>query len=127
MKVRHIVLLMALIALPVAAGGDRAQKADFPSSSTVSPAFAAGQVLILDPSSPDRNPLQSAEIQAELGDALSTSSDGLVIEKSKVPGGGIMVNLQGRFQNAIVLTVDDEGNTSAPCIGELPKTDTEVK
>jgi hypothetical protein len=52
-----------------------------------------------------------------LGDAVSQSSEGLVQEKIQAPGGGYMVNLQGRFQNAMTMNVDGNGNTiSAPCV-----------
>ena len=126
MKPRHTALLIALIALPVTAGGDRSQTTlDHPSQP--GPAFSAGQILVLDPAGPRGGMPQAAEIEAVLGDALSTSTEGLVIEKSKVPGGGEMVNLQGRFQNAMIITVDDDGNISAPCVGEVPKTGGEVK
>jgi hypothetical protein len=40
----------------------------------------------------------------------------LVVEKSRVPGGGIMMNLQGRFQNAMTVSVDAKGNTSSLCV-----------
>ena len=42
-------------------------------------------------------------------DALSTSSEGLVETPSPVPGGGSMVDLQGRFRSPLTATQDAEG------------------
>jgi hypothetical protein len=119
MKPRHTILLVAILALPVAAGGDRIQSEPTPAAG---PAFSQGQVLSLDASgkiSP-RAP-QTSDLRDGLGAALSTSSEGLVEEKSPVSGGGVMVDLQGRFQNAMTLEQDANGNiTSAPCIAGTP-------
>ncbi len=115
MKPRHTFLLVAILALPVAAGGDRIQSASSPAQGL---AFSQGQVLMLDangkisPGSP-----QMSDLREGLGAALSTSFEGLVEEKSPVAGGGVMVNLQGRFQNALTIEQDADGNvTGAPCI-----------
>ena len=45
----------------------------------------------------------------QLSNALSTSHQGLVEEVSPIPGGGIKLDLQGRFQNPLMVTIDDEG------------------
>jgi hypothetical protein len=133
MKPRHSALLIALLALPVV-GGDRPQNAPVASSTAgdpvSTPAFAAGQILNLDPSGKINYAQQASDIQTVLGDAASTSSEGLVMEKSKVPGGGVMVNLQGRFQNAMTMSIDANGTVSAPCVpaAEAPaKTTGKVK
>jgi hypothetical protein len=52
--------------------------------------------------------------------ALSTSAEGLVETPSPVPGGGVMVELDGRFQNAMMATVDGGGEMTAPCVSGLP-------
>jgi hypothetical protein len=119
MKLRHPLLLFALLALPVVAGGDRLQDAPAAPTSMQTekmPAFAAGQILILDSKGKFDYAAQASDIQTVLGDAVSQSSEGLVQEKSPVPGGGVMVNLQGRFQNAMTMTIDANGNVSAPCV-----------
>jgi hypothetical protein len=133
MKPRHSALLIALLALPVV-GGDRLQSAPVASSTAgdaaSTPAFAAGQILNLDPSGKINYAQQASDIQTVLGDAASTSSEGLVMEKSKVPGGGVMVNLQGRFQNAMTMSIDANGTVSAPCVpavDEPAKTTGKVK
>jgi hypothetical protein len=48
-------------------------------------------------------------------DALSRSDHGLVEEASPVPGGGVMVNLQGRFQNTFTATTDADGKLAIEC------------
>ncbi|HKW13107.1 MAG TPA: hypothetical protein VJS69_01335 [Candidatus Krumholzibacteria bacterium] len=122
MKPRHSVLFLALLALPVVAGGDRLQNGPAAPTPTrandgQTPAFAAGQILILDSKGKFDYAAQASDVQTVLGDAVSQSSEGLVQEKIKVPGGGYMVNLQGRFQNAMTMTVDANGNVvSAPCV-----------
>jgi hypothetical protein len=52
--------------------------------------------------------------------SLSTSSEGLREVPSPVPGGGTMVDLQGRFRNVSVATVDENGDLEAPCVSGLP-------
>ena len=43
--------------------------------------------------------------------AYSTSHEGLVETPSPVPGGGVMVDLQGRFRNPMTLMLDADGRT----------------
>jgi hypothetical protein len=119
MKPRHPALLLALLALPVVAGGDRRCSGPVTPSAVQqdahAPAFAAGQILILDSKGKYDYAAQASDIQTVLGDAVSQSSEGLVEEKA--PHGGYMVNLQGRFQNAMTMNIDANGNTvSAPCV-----------
>lgn len=120
MKPRDPVLLIALLALPVISGGDRvAIPPVAPSAAHKNapmPAFAAGQILNLDPSGKFTSAQHASDVQTILGEAASQSQEGLVEEKSPVAGGGIMVNLQGRFQNAMTMSIDANGNTSAPCV-----------
>ena len=117
MKPRHLVLPCALLALTVVVGGDRLPSAPGRVDNAATPAFAAGQILVLDSKGKIDYAAQASDIQTVLGDAVSQSSEGLVQEKIQAPGGGYMVNLQGRFQNAMTMTVDAKGNTiSAPCV-----------
>lgn len=61
------------------------------------------------------------ELTEELQNSLSTSSEGLVEIPSPVPGGGTMVRLNGRFQDAMVATTADAGgNISATCLSNVP-------
>jgi hypothetical protein len=45
-------------------------------------------------------------------EALSTSSEGLVETLSPAPGGGVMVDLQGRFRSPLIATRDAEGKVT---------------
>ena len=56
-------------------------------------------------------PEQSAELQ----NSLSTSSEGLVEVQSPVAGGGIILDLKGRFQDAMVGTIEADGKVTAEC------------
>ncbi len=116
MKFKHPALLFTLLVLPVVAGGDRLHKGPAAPDPAIMPAFAAGQILNLDPSGKFTPAQHASDVQLLLGDAASQSSEGLVEEKSPVKGGGYMVNLQGRFQNAMSMTIDENGNTTAPCL-----------
>ncbi len=61
------------------------------------------------------NQAPPTELSRGLENALSTSSEGLVEVRSPVPGGGVMVHLEGRFQNTITATADTQGNLSTSC------------
>ena len=70
---------------------------------------ATGQLLPL----PDTGSLPALAIPPE--SALSTSAEGLEEMPSPVPGGGVMVRLEGRFQNHITATTDGNGALSTVC------------
>jgi len=82
------------------------------------PAGSAGQVLSLDSvtGKPRAAQATSGNLAGMLGDAVSTSSEGLVEAKNPVAAGGYKMDLQGRFQNAVTATVDANGNLTAPCV-----------
>jgi hypothetical protein len=48
------------------------------------------------------------ELSPELENAMSTSSEGLVEEKSPLPGGGDYIELKGRFQSPLIGTQDKD-------------------
>ena len=58
------------------------------------------------------------EFPAEWQNALSTSAEGLVEVPSPVEGGGVMVDLRGRFRSAMVAVTDEDGNVTAPCVSD---------
>ena len=78
------------------------------------PSGASGIVIYIDPRTgairkepaPGTVPLQ---LSAEIQNALSTSHQGLVAVPSSVPGGGMIINLQGRFQSPLLATIDADG------------------
>jgi len=61
---------------------------------------------IVDEPAPGTVPLP---LTPQLRNALSTSHQGLVEEVSPVPGGGVKLDLQGRFHNPLAVTIDGEG------------------
>jgi hypothetical protein len=115
MKPRHTALIVALLGLAVA-GGDRAQSVPGTSHDAHGPAFAAGQILNLDPAGKFSPAQHASDVGTILGAAASQSSAGLVEMPSPVSGGGVMVNLEGRFQQAMTMTIDADGKVSAPCV-----------
>jgi hypothetical protein len=116
MKFKHPALLFALLALPVVAGGDRLHQGPAAPDPARMPAFAAGQILNLDPAGKFTPAQHASDVQLLMGEAASQSQEGLVEESSPVKGGGVMVNLQGRFQNAMTMSIDANGQASAPCV-----------
>jgi hypothetical protein len=73
---------------------------------------ASGMKIYRDPVTGELgDPPAEAPDQVSLppNDALSTSSEGLVETPSPVPGGGSMVDLQGRFRSPLIATQDAEG------------------
>ncbi len=62
------------------------------------------------------------ELSPELENAMSTSSEGLVEEKSPLPGGGDYIELKGRFQSPLIGTQDKDKkiNFIHPIHGSTP-------
>lgn len=55
------------------------------------------------------------------GGVNSTSDEGLVEVPSTAPGGGMMVDLEGRFQNTAVATVCDSDSVHIECVPDSCK------
>lgn len=55
------------------------------------------------------------EIPASLSQSWSTSDEGLVEKPNPSGGKGTYVNLQGRFENGSIATIDANGTLNAPC------------
>jgi hypothetical protein len=88
-------------------------------------AVTGGMTIYIDPQTgtilrqpaPGSVPLQ---IGPELRNALSTSHQGLFETPSAAPDGGVKVDLQGRFQSPLIVTIDGEGTTRIQHLGETP-------
>lgn len=121
MKPRNLLLLVASTAMLLTAGDEwprHAGAADTAPASNAKWVSSSNQVLRLDPDTRRVTTLSAptaGDLRTALGDAVSTSDQGLVEERSPVPGGGVMVNLQGRFQNAETATIDASGKLHAEC------------
>jgi hypothetical protein len=63
-----------------------------------------------------------AQVSLPPDDTLSTSSEGLVETPSPVPGGGVMVDLQGRFRSPLIATQDAEGKITIQHLPSGPST-----
>jgi hypothetical protein len=84
---------------------------------------AAGMKIHIDPKTgtfskepaPGTVPLQ---LSPQEMNALSTSHQGLVEVPSPVPGGGMMLNVQGRFQNPVAATIGPDGKVRLHHLGQ---------
>lgn len=63
---------------------------------------------------------EALKITPEMQNATSTSSEGLVEEISPVPGGGVMIDLKGRFQSPLIITQDPAGKQKTRHLNDLP-------
>ena len=97
------------------AGGDGAGE-------VVSPALApsalpsSGMIVQIDPNTGGAVDLLpgTANTLAQ-AQSFNTSTEGLVEVPSAVPGGGYMVDLQGRFQHSLTVTIDANGAHFSSC------------
>jgi hypothetical protein len=82
------------------------------------PVAAAGLVAYIDPVTGGHtsNPTdeQRAAMAAALANTLSRSQEGLV--EVVLPDGSVMVDLQGRFQNAVVVRRGPDGTLTYGCV-----------
>jgi hypothetical protein len=87
----------------------------------------AGMIVYIDPSTgavlsapaPGAQPLRLTPAERN---ALSTSHAGLVQVPSSVPGGGVKLDLQGRFQSPFIAVVGADGTATVRHLEELPWT-----
>lgn len=88
------------------------------------PAGSSGMKVYRDPetgefldSPPERLP---AEIKRAEEQAISTSHEGLEQRKVDKPGGGVMMDLKGRFRHYQTATKDADGNITIRCTPNEP-------
>lgn len=89
------------------------------------PGAASGMRVYVDPQTggflkepaPGHVPL---ELSPRLQDALSTSHEGLVETPSPVPGGGVKLDLKGRFQSPAFGTIGADGKVRIQHLHEMP-------
>jgi hypothetical protein len=95
---------------------------DSPSAST--PAGATGMKIYIDPQTGQLMTEPAGTVPLQLSpdeeNALSTSHQGLVETVNPVPGGGVIVDLQGRFRNPIFATVDGNGKVTIQHLDRRP-------
>lgn len=109
---------------PAAAEAESTRSTDgasSPPSQVISPG-GAGQVVYVDPVTgeilphpPEGTLGRVIELHRRAQEMLSHSEAGLV--QKPAPGGGVMVDLQGRFQVLTVATMTDDGAVRTHCLG----------
>ena len=83
-------------------------------AAAVQPQNSAGMVAHKDPVTGRFVPEASAaQPSKETANALSMSQEGLV--EVPAPGGGFMVDLRGRFQQAMTATANPDGSVTVEC------------
>ena len=75
---------------------------------TTPPPAAPEPLFESSPSATTREAAQSATLETFV--SAMTSDEGLEMEPSPIPGGGMKVNLQGRFRHPLVATIEPNGN-----------------
>jgi hypothetical protein len=94
-------------------------------ASAGTPEGAAGLTVHIDPQTgkimreraPNTEPLQLSPREQN---ASSTSHAGLVQTPNSLPGGGVKLDLQGRFQSPLVATTDANGKIKIEHLHEMP-------
>ena len=85
-------------------------------ASDAAPPASAGSRINVDPQTGKRIPVPSSGegVQLPADAAFSTSHSGLV--EKPAPGGGVMVDLQGRFRSAATASVGPDGAVHLDCV-----------
>ncbi|MBE0567194.1 MAG: hypothetical protein IH621_14635 [Krumholzibacteria bacterium] len=101
-------LIIALVVVAVSLGG-WATLRDGDSPPAPAPGTSGFLATTGDPDAPDAT-------KGLIGDVTSTSHEGLVSEPSPVPGGGVMIDLQGRFRNTATAALADSDSVVVQCL-----------
>jgi len=120
-----LALAAVSLALPAVAGDDPAAAAP-PEQATAqapaqAPVAAAGLVAFIDPatggltSTPTEE--QRAALRAALAALVNESDAGLY--EVVLPDGTVVMDLQGRFQEAVVVQVAPDGTRNLACVGSV--------
>lgn len=103
---KHKLIIAAVIVALTLGGWATLRNSDAPPE----PAGTAGFIATTgDPNDPDA-------VKGLDGGSFNMSTEGLVVEPSPTPGGGMMMDLQGRFQNAATATVADSDSIVVECL-----------
>lgn len=94
---------------PIAAFAEPAGRASAPSV-----AGRAGNWVQVDPQTGQRVPAPARNVALPPNPAFSSAHSGLVEEPST--GGGMMIDLQGRFRSAATATVGADGKAHVECV-----------
>lgn len=129
MKQKLLFVAFLSVLVFITSSHPRHRQAGVPANGPAGGGGAAGYILHVDPESHEfvEAPVftESDPFSDRIDDALNFSTEGLVEKPSDVEGGGVMVDLQGRFRNTSVITINADGTLSAPCIPARPEYITE--
>ncbi|HXV13948.1 MAG TPA: hypothetical protein VEC56_07050 [Candidatus Krumholzibacteria bacterium] len=108
-------IAVAAITILVTAGDDRA-KESFASMVVPQAPAASGMVVQIDPATGlPVTPTPETMLALQDRMKLNRSTEGLVEVPSAVVGGGYTVDLQGRFQHSMTVTIDASGVVHSTC------------
>jgi hypothetical protein len=114
---RHRAAMLIALAATVVLTGARPSGADdanaAPAMTNAAPGRAASRIQI-DPQTGRRVAAPTGAVALPADPAFSTSHAGLV--EQPAPGGGVMVDLQGRFRSAATVTVGPDGTAQRDCV-----------
>jgi hypothetical protein len=103
---------------------DKSSQENIEKEPTTSSAGSAGMKVYIDPETgefldapPEK---KTAEIQRADEEAISTSHEGLEQREVDMPGGGVMIDLKGRFRHYQTATKDADGNIIIRCTPNEP-------
>lgn len=116
MTKRHVLaggtlILAVAVAVALWVPGD-ADEATRTADPLVQPVAQPGMVTHIDPATGERVAAPVDGVTPQLGPSVDTSDEGLVEKPSPVPGGGMMIELDGRFQNAAVVRTGEDSATA---------------
>jgi hypothetical protein len=125
-----LALAAASLAVPALAGDDPAtaappeQPVAQAAAEAAPPVAAAGLVAYIDPATGGLTATpteeQRAAMRAALAALVNDSGEGLV--EVMLPDGSVVMDLQGRFQEAVEVQVAPEGTRHFQCVGSVPDT-----
>ena len=123
-----LALAAASLAVPALAGDDPApavppeQAAAQAPAEAMPPVAAAGLVAFIDPATGGLTATPTAEQRAAMRAALAAlvNDSDLGLVEVTLPDGSVVMDLQGRFQEAVVVQVAPEGTRHMQCLGSVP-------
>jgi hypothetical protein len=121
MKSNRIVFIVVFALAAVAAVWFIQPSEDVPDNSPTGEAMSSpqsGMIVNIDPAT--GKPMETIPTNSVVPDATSSSTKDLVVVPSQTPGGGEMIDLQGRFQNSAVVSIADSDSVTIECV---PKDD----
>ena len=120
-----LALAVVSLALPALAGDEpaaAAQEEQTVAQATAAPVAAAGLVAYIDPATGGLTATpteeQRAAMRAALAALVNDSDQGLV--EVTLPDGSVMLDLQGRYQEALAVLVAPDGTRRYECVSSVP-------